>query len=164
MANDKPGKDSSLTEELTLAIRKLYLSGKTYIEIQQELDINENNWDWWYWKDYQGFRTFLNKIKAERFIRRTEKLSDELLELPAVDEEGKVSEGILRVKQKEMEFLRETLGKDNYSKRSELTGKDGEQVGLGVVILPAKNNEESNIQDETKAISTYEDLLDRVND
>jgi len=131
-----------LTEETTLQIRKLVLQGKQYVEIQDELDISENTWDSWVYRDTHGFRKLLNEAKHERLIKLSEKVSKEILEASTVDENGRIATDVLRIKQKESEFIRETLGKDNYSKRSELTGKDGDAVNLGVIMLPPKEKKD----------------------
>jgi len=54
--------------------------------------------------------------------------SDIIQTLPVFDDNGKLDKELLKIKQKEAEFIRETLGKQHYSKRSELTGKDGEAI------------------------------------
>lgn len=116
------GRPTELTEELTLRIRSMVLEGKRYSEVQRELDISPNTWDTWVYKDYQDFRKNLNSWKAERLIKKSEKISEEILDMENVTAE------LLRIKQKEAEFVRETLGKQEYSKRSELTGKDGKDL------------------------------------
>lgn len=125
------GRPTLLTDDLILAIRKRVLEGQMFITIQADLEISPNTWDAWVYKDYQGFREKLNTWKKERLLRKTEKLSDEILDMVYHSEEGKVNTDILRVKQKESEFVRETLGKDQgYSKRIESTGKDGQPLNL----------------------------------
>ena len=115
-----PGPKTKLTESLRLDIRRELLEGLSYKKTQEKLNINPNNWDTWVWKDYQGFREFLTKIKHEIMVRGAEKFSKELM---AMDNE---KDTIVRIKQKESEFLRETIGKDTgYTKRTENTGKDG---------------------------------------
>lgn len=127
------GAPTLLTEELTLKIRQQVLEGVNYKVIQSSLDINENTWDTWVYKNYQGFRDTLMEWKKERLIRKAEKLSDEILDAEHIDEKGKLNTDIIRVKQKESEFVRETLGKDvGYSKRNELTGKNGEALAIAV--------------------------------
>lgn len=119
MAGDTPGPDSLLTDELTLKIRGLVLKGNKYVEIQRQLEISDSTWDTWVYKNCKDFRVKLNDWKAERLIKKSEDLSDEILDMPHDDSR------ILRIKQKEAEFVRETLAKDRYSKRNELTGADG---------------------------------------
>lgn len=76
--------------------------------------------------------------RNERLIK-AEKVFDECLELDA----GKDS-GLLKIKQDTAKFLAETIGKDKgYSKRSELTGKDGKDLPnpvFNVLTSEAKDN------------------------
>ena len=128
---------SDLTEELTLQIRNLYFQDKNYTEIQELLDIPANTWDTWIYRNTQGkglsdkgFRSFINEIKAERLIKKTEKLSDEILTMnhySTREDKEVINTDILRVKQKEAEFVRETLGKADYSKKveQEVSNPDG---------------------------------------
>ena len=74
------GRPTDLTEELTLEIRKHVLEGKTYLEIQQLLDITASAWDRWVWLDYKDFRTKLNEWKKERMVKRAEKTIDTLID------------------------------------------------------------------------------------
>lgn len=135
---------SDLTEELTLKIRSLALEGIKYIDIQEELDIPANTWDSWVYKDYKDFRKNLNSWKSERLIKKSEKLSEDILDIIHLDEQGKVDTNILRVKQKESEFVRSTLGKNQYSTRQEQTGADGKDLPvpiLGIINdLPSNNS------------------------
>lgn len=123
---------SDLTEELTLQIRKETLEGTLYKDIQEKLEIPSNTWDAWVYKDYKDFRKNLQSWKAERLIRKTEKLSEEILDMNhfSLKDAEVINTDILRVKQKESEFVRSTLGKDNYSTRTENTGKDGKDLSI----------------------------------
>jgi hypothetical protein len=123
----KPGPKSELNEELSLEIRKMVLEGKSYADIRLILDINENTWDYWIYKDYQGLRVKLNEWKYERLLKKSERLSEEILDLNHLGDKG-VDSKLLSIKQKESEFVRETLGKSNYAKRTEQTGKDGKDL------------------------------------
>jgi len=121
---------SDLTEELTLKIRQLVLEGKTYKDIQETLNIPDNTWDTWIYKDYKDFRKNLQSWKAERLIKKTEKLSEEILDMSYIstrEDKEVINTDILRVKQKEAEFVRETLGKADYSKKveQEVSNPDG---------------------------------------
>lgn len=113
------GRPTDLSEELSLQIRGYVLDGMNYKTIQQTLDISPNTWDTWYYRNQKDFRVKLNDWKKERLIRKSEKLSEEILDLPHLTEEGKTDTDILRVKQKESEFIRNTLGKMEYSTRTE---------------------------------------------
>ncbi len=131
---------TDLTEEVTLKIRALVLSGVKYKDIQEQLDISDNTWDTWIYKDYKDFRKNLTSWKKERLLKKSEKLSEEILDIDHVDEKGGVDTDILRVKQKESEFVRTTLGKEEgYSTRNELTGKDGEKLIESVLTKEEKD-------------------------
>lgn len=111
---------SDLTDELTLQIRNKVLEGVLYIKIQEDLDIPSNTWDAWVYKDYKDFRKNLTSWKKERLLKKSEKLSEEILDLVHKTDEGKTDTDVLRVKQKESEFVRSTLGKDEYSTKTEM--------------------------------------------
>jgi hypothetical protein len=120
---------SDLTQELTLQIRQLVLQGVKYLDIQEQLAIPANTWDAWVYKDYKDFRKDLQSWKAERLVRKAERLSDEILEAVHIDESGKYATDVLRIKQKEAEFVRSTLGKnEGYSTRIETTGANGTNI------------------------------------
>lgn len=108
-------------DTLALKIRPLVLEGVSYVEIQKLLDISPNTWDTWVYKDFEGFRTNLNNWKKERMIKKAEKTIEELIY--AEDD---------RVRLDASKFTLETLNKEEYSKRSELTGKDGEALTINV--------------------------------
>jgi len=126
-----PGPKSDLTEELTLQIRNLVIDGVQYNKIQEMLDIPSSTWDSWVYRNCEDFRVNLTNWKHERFIKKAEKVSDDILDIEHIDETGKMLPDLLRVKQKESEFIRETLAKDfGYSKRSEVTGKNGGALSM----------------------------------
>jgi len=108
----------SLLEDNTKnKIRTLYLEGKNFKQIQEELNLNPGTWDNYFYLDKNGFRSFILDIKKQRFILNAEKVSDEIMSLKT-DNNAK----LLTIKQKEAEFLRETLGRETYSKRAETFG------------------------------------------
>lgn len=105
---------TSLNEEINRnKIRTLWLQGKDIKTICNDMGIELGTWENYYWKNYLGFRDFVNTIKNEAFLKNAERLSSEVF---AEDHAGNAK--ILAIKQKEAEFLRETLGKDlGYCKR-----------------------------------------------
>lgn len=127
---------TDLTDEVTLQIRALVLQGVKYKEIQEQLRIPDNTWDAWVYKDYKDFRKNLSSWKRERLLKKSEKLSEEILDINHINGEGDVDTDILRVKQKESEFVRQTLGKEEgYSTRTEMTGKDGKEFEVKTIII-----------------------------
>ena len=125
----KPGTKPQLTEELTAKVRTLYLEGNSYISIQQILDINASTWDRWVYKNYKDFRVQLQNYKHERLVRKAETNVDVLL--------GSEDE---RVQSDMTKFTLKALDKDNYSDRTELTGKGG--GALNIVFDKAFNKDE----------------------
>jgi hypothetical protein len=133
------GRKSDLTEELTLEIRKLYLDGENYKNIQEILDIVPGTWDRWVYLNYRDFRTKLQNWKKERLVRKAEINLDILMD--SEDE---------RVRTSNTQFTLETLGKeDGYSKRTELTGKDG--TALTISFDPAFKKDGTTPQTETNS-------------
>lgn len=156
MAGKKRGPKPALTAQMTLKIRALVLKGTKYKDIQQELKISEASWDSWVYKNYLDFRDNLMSWRHERMVRLSEGVSEEILAMPTVIRrmvgEGETADIVeahdiqaLRVKQKESEFVRETLGKDlGYSKRNELTGKNGKPLfSLSELFDSTKEDEKS---------------------
>lgn len=105
----KPGPDSILTEELTLKIRELVLSDKTYEEIKQELGIADGTWDSWVYKNYMDFRSNLQDWKHEKLVKKAEKNLNELLE----GEDEKIRADLTK-------FTLERLNKAKFSSKSEV--------------------------------------------
>jgi len=140
MANDV-GRPSQLQDDqFLLKIRDLVLEGATEEVMQQKLDIPKGTWDYWKWKNYESFQDKLLAYKHERMIRKAE-MNIEVLQ----DSEDE------KVNLQANTFVLETLGKKNFSKRSEVTGADGESINMGVIILPAKNATATDITENTLA-------------
>lgn len=114
---------SDLTRELTLQIRTLVLDGVKYKDIQFQLNVLPGTWDKWYYEDYKDFRKNVISWKHERFVKKSEKLSEEILDAEHIDNEGKYDKDMLRIKQKESEYVRSNLGKnDGYTTKTEVEG------------------------------------------
>lgn len=110
------GRPSQLDDEqFLLKIKELYLEGKSEKEIQQILEVPAGTWDYWRWKNYQGFADRLLSYKHERMIQKAE-MNLEVLQ----DSEDE------RVSLQANTFILETLSKKNYSKRTDLTTNDKE--------------------------------------
>jgi len=124
------GRPSQLNDEqFLLKIKELVLEHKTEAEMQEILDIPKGTWDYWKWKNYEGFQDKLLSYRHERMLRKAE-LNIEVLQ-ESEDE---------RVNLQANTFVLETLGKTNYSKRSELTGKDGKDLPTPILGNVQLNN------------------------
>jgi hypothetical protein len=94
------------------------MDGKSMYEIASILKIPNGTIDSAFYRNTHGIRDFFMELKRELFLRKAEKVSNEIM---AQQSDGNAK--ILSIKQKEAEFLRETLGKDQgYSKRIETIG------------------------------------------
>jgi hypothetical protein len=99
-------------------IRTRYLKGYDIKEILAELNIPEGTYESALWRNTQGLRDFMTELKKEWFLMKTEQVSNEILDMDTTE-----NAKILAIKQKEAEFIRETLLKDHgYTKRSEVVG------------------------------------------
>lgn len=124
------GRPSQLDDEqFLLKIRELYLQYKTDKEIAEILEVPIGTWDYWKWKNYQGFTDKLLTFKHERILRKAEANVEVLLE----SEDERVAADMTK-------FSLETLGKTHYSKRSELTGKDGKDLPTPILGNVQLNN------------------------
>lgn len=86
---------------------------------------------------------FKEKVRRMNLLGKAEKVLDRHLELPEqFDDNGKLDASIERIKLDAAKFVASTQGKnEGYSTRTEQTGKDGEEITLGVVMLPTKKDE-----------------------
>ena len=83
------------------------------------------------------------KERQDRLLKKAEQTSEDLLGLDIDDPHllqkyPRQKIKLIEMKMKEAEFIRETLGKDyGYSKRSEVTGKNGGEITIKEVIFSA---------------------------
>lgn len=115
------GRPSQLQDEqFLLKIKELVLNNKTESEMQEILDIPKGTWDYWKWKNYESFQDKLLSYRHERMLQKAQS-NIEVLQ----DSEDE------RVNLQANTFVLETLGKDNgFSKRTEMTGKDGKELKI----------------------------------
>lgn len=71
---------------------------------------------------------FLEKLRTLNMLDKAENNLNDILDIPAIAEDGKVDSGVLRIKADVSKFVAERVGKDRYSSRQEITGKGGEPV------------------------------------
>lgn len=144
------GRPTDLTEEVTLKIRQLVLDGKKYREIQEMLEISPNTWDTWVYKDYKDFRKNLQSWKHEKLVKMAESNVGALL----VSEDERVQADMTK-------FTLKTLDKDNYSERTEQTGKDGKDLIPKPILSDVQSNDsnkEDNADDKPTEVDTGGDI------
>lgn len=101
----------------------------------------------WFKERYKSLERKEMLSDAEKVLRKAMRYSVE-----KIDDEGnvKILSDVLRIQTDVAKHLTSTLGKDKgYSTRVENTGKDGEQINLGVVLLPTRNTTIEEPQDDT---------------
>lgn len=89
---------------------------------------------------------FVVKVRRLNLLGKAEKVLEEMIDmntLTVVEVNGeqiiKNDPALSKIKQDTAKFIAERVGKDEgYSTRSELTGANGDQVNLGVIMLPPK--------------------------
>ncbi len=129
------GRPSQYTEEVKLKIKELYLESKTLEEIANIIEIPLKTLERWNTTDYEGFRQFMFALKLERMFNKSVKKLEEIVDIIAITDEGKNDKEMLKLQQDTSKFITETLGKDKgFSKRNEITGKDGQQL----LVLPSE--------------------------
>jgi hypothetical protein len=133
------GRPSDLTEENLGKIRQGIIEGKLLKEIANICGISELTIYDWTCKNYQDINTKIEGWKRDRLISLA---SNNVKEILLMDKEDKDK---LKVIQDTSKFVLETLDKDVYSKRSELTGKDG-----GSLIVQTMNYADKDNQDTTQ--------------
>jgi len=126
--SEKVGPKTKLTDELFKEIKRSILDGNDLKETAKICEINEGTFYVWHSNNYLNLADKIDGWKRDRKLMLADITSDIIQTLPVFDDNGKLDKELLKIKQKEAEFIRETLGKQHYSKRSELTGKDGEAI------------------------------------
>jgi hypothetical protein len=128
----KPGPKTELDDALFKEIRKAIIEGKNLKETANVCGIDEQKL--YNWK-YDNFLNISDKIegwKRDRKILMATRNLEEILDMQTSKDPA-----LLRIKADMTKFTLETLDKDTYSKRNELTGKGGES--LGTIVLPQKD-------------------------
>lgn len=129
------GRNTILTEELLKQIKQSILDGNDLKTTAKVCEINEGTFYVWHSDNYLNLATKIEGWKRDRRIKLAEVNVDEFLLLDTEDSNK------LKVKADITKFVLETLDKDNYSKRSENTGKNGEPLILNInSVIADKNN------------------------
>lgn len=135
MANDV-GRPTDMTDEVVDKIKQGILDGKNLKEIANIIGKSDDVMYQWHSKNYFKIADKIEGWKRDRKLMLANKNIEEFLQMSTKNtgatKSGEIYDyndsGLVRVKADISKFVAETLGKDNYSKRSELTGKDGEAL------------------------------------
>lgn len=123
------GRPTLLDEHLFRKIKDLVLDGLNLREISESLEIPYATMRDWEYENYKSFSDKMLSYKHERMIRKAESNLEVLQE--SEDE---------RVNLQANTFVLETLNKGKFSKRSELTGKDGKDLPTPILGNVQLNN------------------------
>jgi len=115
--------------DLRAKIRTAILSGKTNKEIQADLNINPNTWDYAFWQDTQGFRCFIKDCQDEKLRDLARKNILEVVEMPVPNFEDPRWQ---KIKTDTSQFILETLERDRYSKKAEDKGDERTPINIQV--------------------------------
>lgn len=144
------GRPTELNDKFCLKIRGLIFEGKDYQEIRKILKISKGTWDFWHAENYQAFAERLAEFKKQYRLMKSERNIDDILDLEVLepivsmigvikDKDGnivtKINHNLLRIKADTSKFVAETIGKTDYSKRIETTGKNGKDLPTPVAAI-----------------------------
>lgn len=141
-----------MTDEVLAEIEEGIINGKSIRDLATQTGISDSTLYDWTYKNYGNFADKLKTWKLMAKLKKAESRADEILALPLQDTEGKIDPAVLRTVQKESEFIRETLAKETYSKRNELTAKDGADLIPKPIlsdVLIHHSNKESSTAEQT---------------
>lgn len=74
-----------------------------------------------------------DKLRRRDMLSKAERNLDKVLDFDMVDDEGKVNTQVASLVTNVSTTVVKSLGKEAYSERSELTGKDGEQLLVQII-------------------------------
>lgn len=101
-----------------------------------------------------------SKLRRKEMLEKAERNLDKVLDL-VVEEDGKINPQLLRIKTDVSTTVAKTLGKEAYSERSELTGKDGKDLLPKPILAYVQSdpgNTEGNGSEEETPVHTGGDI------
>ena len=133
------GRPTILDEELFRKIKQSILDGNDLRETAKVCDITESTLYCWHSDNYLNISDKIEGWKRDRKLIQADKNIDNILRLPHTDKD------FVKVVSDMSKFVKETLDKQYYSKRSELTGAEGRAL-----ILPAELIDKNNLNATTQ--------------
>jgi len=133
------GRPTDLTDELFRKIKKSILEGNDLKTTASVCEINEQTLYDWKSRNYLSLGDKIEGWKRDRKLMLAEQNIESIMCLGISDKDS------LKVVADVSKFVAETLGKESYSKRSELTGKNGDKLIPKPILDVQEDN--SNKQD-----------------
>lgn len=128
------GRNTLLTDELVVKIKECILDNKTLKETANICGIESNTLYRWSCDNYANLSDKIEGWRRDYKLKKADENIDAILELDVKDKD--FTKTIADISK----FVKETLDKENYSKRSELTGKDGGSLIVQTVSYADKDN------------------------
>ena len=116
------GRNTVLTDELFGKIKQSILDGNDLRKTASVCEIPESTLYTWSSDNYLDFNTRVEGWRRDRKLILADRNIEGILCLGVSDKQ------VIKVVADMSKFVKETLDKENYSKRSELTGKGGTQL------------------------------------
>lgn len=135
---------TDLTDEVLDKIKEAILDGKTLRDIAVIINKSEDVVYQWHSKNYLKLADKIEGWRRDRKLMLAEKNIEEFLQMDTSNtgatKSGEIYDytdaGLVRVKADISKFVSETLGKEVYSKRSEVSGPNG------TPLIPSKESRE----------------------
>jgi hypothetical protein len=121
------GRPSGLTKEVIAKIKEAILEGFNLKQFAEQSKIPYSTLTGWTYENVANISDKIEGWKRDRKLKLADKNIEEILQLPTGDKD------FVKTVSDMSKFVKETLDKKNYSKRSELTGKDGESLTVKVI-------------------------------
>ncbi len=134
------GRPTDLTEKLVKKIKQAILDGNDLKTTASICGIDKQKIYNWNYDNYLDIRDKIEGWKRDRKLELADKNIEEILKLQVGKEHTKTISDMSK-------FVKETLDKDNYSKRQENTGKDGKDL-IPKPLLNGLSNGSNNTSDK----------------
>lgn len=153
------GRPTELTDELRLKIKSELIDldeRPTMAKISELTGIPYETVKYWVFKNYKQFAEFLDGLKRDWKLARAQENIEEFLTM-TVENTGATKKGdvftyddpkLMKIKADATFFVAETLGKQRYSKRTEMTGADGKDLPTPIIKLEPNAFQRNNSNEE----------------
>lgn len=131
----KPGPKPALNKEMFAKIKQCILDTKTLRDTAKACGVPESTFYTWHSDNYLRLAEKIEGWRRDSKLIQADKNIDKILKLNPADKDFTKSIADMS------KFVKKTLDKQHYSERSEVTGADGKDLELGVVVLPPVDNE-----------------------
>ena len=140
------GRPTELDDELKLKIKQELVDlneRPTMAKVSEISGIEYTTVKNWVFRNYKGFAEFLDGLKRDWKLNRAQENIEEFLTMETlntgVTKKGETFEfddpRLKKIKAETTFFVAETLGKKNYSKRTELGGLDGKDLQIQPLLV-----------------------------